>query len=405
MSYRNLTSVFYTSTFVPTPSPPHVQALNEVAAEIGGYYSSLERCLLLAGMQRAFIQASYPDDSTFARVATAGPSSSDRGAGSRALQTNLVEECLFAARRSTLRAFATGHTGTASAAANVCVDVLGRVLLEVLVRRAKVGAALVKPGEGLLPGQAGLGQAALSLAGKGLRGGLQGVSTRTGLRVGDVGLGAEETAEDLRQRTLLGVARAAANFNDLEVAADYTRRLEGNFLREIDAGYPRGQGTEQLRMCVRGLGGVVESFQGASARSMEDLVAAVTPRARQIVNEAVGQDAGGSNAGSAATNFLGSPVLAVGNNAGTAATVLDYNLDDDAFELSQISEGYIGRLCASLDDLVDPLRVHLVPKLADELVLGILGGVSKRLEAAIRKVSSSDADSSLAFFLTLPVSK
>ena len=77
-----------------------LQAFNEVAAEIGGCYSSLERCLLLAGMQGAFIQASCPDDSTFARVA-AGSSNSDRGAGSRAVHTNLVEECLFAARRST----------------------------------------------------------------------------------------------------------------------------------------------------------------------------------------------------------------------------------------------------------------------------------------------------------------
>ena len=42
--------------------PPHT-ALNEVSAEIGGYYSSLERCLLLAGMQRAFIHASLPNES------------------------------------------------------------------------------------------------------------------------------------------------------------------------------------------------------------------------------------------------------------------------------------------------------------------------------------------------------
>jgi len=41
--------------------------------------------------------------------------------------------------------------------------------------------------------------------------------------------------------------------------------------------------------------------------------------------------------------------------------------------------------CSSLDELIEPLRVHLVPKLADDLVIGILGGVSKRLEAAIRK--------------------
>ena len=43
--------------------------------------------------------------------------------------------------------------------------------------------------------------------------------------------------------------------------------------------------------------------------------------------------------------------------------------------------------CSNLDELIEPLRVHLVPKLADELIIGILGGVSKRLEAAIRKVS------------------
>jgi hypothetical protein len=107
--------------------PPHT-ALNEVAAEIGGCYVSLERCLLLAGMQRAFIQANFPDDTSYTpvaimdNVAVSGTYySRTGGAGSRALQTNLVEECLFAARRSTLRAFATGHTGTASAAANFCV--------------------------------------------------------------------------------------------------------------------------------------------------------------------------------------------------------------------------------------------------------------------------------------------
>jgi hypothetical protein len=51
---------------------------------------------LPAFSERSSSPATYPDDSTFARVAvgSAGP---DRGAGSGALQTNLVEECLFAA--------------------------------------------------------------------------------------------------------------------------------------------------------------------------------------------------------------------------------------------------------------------------------------------------------------------
>ena len=308
--------------------PPHT-ALNEVAAEIGGYYSSLERCLLLAGMQRAFIHANFPDNSTFTPVVIGNANNTYSASGSRALQTNLVEECLFAARRSTLRAFATGHTGTASAAANVCVDVLGRVLLDVLTHRAELGASLVKPGEGLLDGQSGLGQAALSFAGKGLRG-VQGAAGRTG------GMN-DEAAEALRHRTLIGVARAAANFNDLEVVADYTKRLEINFLREIDAGYPQGHDTEQLRMCVKGLGGVVESFIQASSRSMEELIATLLPRARQIVNESVGLESAST---SAASNFLGGPVLQTTN----ATTVLDYNMDDAAFELSQISEGYMGRM-------------------------------------------------------------
>jgi hypothetical protein len=318
--------------------PPHT-ALNEVAAEIGGYYSSLERCLLLAAMQRAFIHANFPDDSTFTYVSIGNENTGSiyqamAPSGSRALQTTLVDECLFAARRSTLRSFATGHTGVASAAANGCVDMLGRILLDVLTRRADLGTRMLKPGDGLLDGQYGLGQAALSFAkstaGKGFRG------ARAGARVGDVN---DATAEAMRQRTSIGVARAVASFNDLEVVADYTKRLEANFLKEIDAGYPRVHATEQLRMCVKGLSGVVESFARASNKAVEELIVILLPRARQIVNDSVGQDGSSS---SAASNFLGTPVLAVGNTS--AKVVFDYNMDDAAFELSQISEGYIGRM-------------------------------------------------------------
>ncbi|KAL3767861.1 hypothetical protein ACHAWO_013680 [Cyclotella atomus] len=358
--------------------PAHTQ-LNEISAEIGGYYSSLERCLLLAGMQRAFISSHFPDETTFTTVAN----SSQYGTGSKALQTTLVEECLYAARRSTLRAFATGHTGTASAAANACVDVLGRILLEVLSHRAEIGASLLKPGEGLLAGQHGLGQAALSFAkstaGKGLRG-VTGAAALAGASKGIVG--EEDTPEAVRMRTMIGVARAAANFNDLEIVADYTKKLEAHFLREIDAGYPRAHETEQLRMCIKGLGAVVDSFSQSSDRSIERLISTLLPRVRQIVNDAVGQEGGSSNA--TASNFLGSPVLS-GGATNTAATHLNYELDDQAFELSQISESYMSHICAELDEVFDPLRVHLVPKLSDEVLIGVLSGVSKRLEAAIRK--------------------
>ena len=80
----------------------------------------LERYPLLVGMQRAFVRANFPDDSTCAEVAVGGAAHSHYhgaiGAGRqqprRSLHANLVKECLFAARRSTLRAFATGHAGT-----------------------------------------------------------------------------------------------------------------------------------------------------------------------------------------------------------------------------------------------------------------------------------------------------
>ena len=68
----------------------------------------------------------------------------------------------------------------------------------------------------------------------------------------------------------------------------------------------------------------------------------------------MGQDAlGGSKAAAAAdTNFLGSLVIVAGAG-GTAVegTALDYNLEDVAFEMAQVSEGYIVRV--ALDDLVD----------------------------------------------------
>lgn len=327
--------------------PPHT-ALNEVAAEIGGYYSSLERCLLLAGMQRAFIHANYPDESTFTHVAIGNINSNNTYStialsGSRALQTTLIDECLFAARRSTLRAFATGHTGVASAAANVCVDLLGRVMLDVLTRRAELGTSIVKPGEGLLDGQSGLGQVALTFAkttaGKGFRG-VQGAAARAGGGGGSK-VGDETTDEAMKQRTMIGIARAVASLNDLEVVADYTKRLETNFLKEIDAGYPHGHMTEQLRMCVKGLGGVVDAYSQASTRAIEELIVTLVPRVKQIVNDSVGVD----NSSSAASNFLGTPLLSTPVGAAAMVKVIfDYNLDDAAFELSQISEGYIGRL-------------------------------------------------------------
>ena len=111
------------------------------------------------------------------------------------------------------------------------------MLLEVLTQRAELGASLVRPGEGLLPSagnQSNLGQAfsfAKSTDGKGLRG----VGGHRGPNAGG------ETAALARARVALGVARAAANFNDLNMVTDYTRRFEVSFLAEVNICCPPGR--------------------------------------------------------------------------------------------------------------------------------------------------------------------
>ena len=130
---------------------PVMTPLHEAVAELGGQYASIERCLLLASLQRAFVAADNDDPRYYRPLSIAG-SSSDRQ--TKALQTALVESCWFAARRGTQRAFATGHTGTASAVTNFFVDIMGGVLLEVLGGRAEeLGVASLKPGDGLLAGE------------------------------------------------------------------------------------------------------------------------------------------------------------------------------------------------------------------------------------------------------------
>ena len=351
--------------------PPHTQ-LNEIVSEVGGHYSVLERCLLLASMQRAFLTASFPDDRNYTPLATlsATEARTPQSSGYRALQTSVVEECLYAAQRSTLRAFATGHVGTASAAANFCTDSLGRVLLSVLTRRAELGIDTLKPGEGLLPGHGGMGAAALAAVRDTA---LRGVGRAKESAIYD------EAAEKalVQQRITIGVARACANLNDMEVAIDYTRRLMDKFMSETQ-NYPRGHETEQLRMCIKGLDTVIESFRTNSDRTVNVLIEILAPRIRSIVNEAVGQE---SAVASGATSFL------VGGTATTtrATARMNYELDDAAYELAQVSEGYMTKLCSSLDELVEPLRMHLAPRSADALVLGILGAASRRLESSIKR--------------------
>jgi hypothetical protein len=305
--------------------PPQTQ-LNEIIAEVGGYLSGFERAFFLGNLQRAFFNVSLPDDSNYSPLTTLDANRRRNSAGCVALQTSLVEECLYAAQQSTLRAFATGHNGIASAAANVCSDMLGRVLLESLSHRAEAGSSLLKPGDGLLSGQGGLGQAALSVmstAQKGL-----GRKTRLGADVKE-----EELAAMKQEEINAGIARSCASLNDLEVAVDYTRRLERKLTQEMESTFPASrQETVQLRTCITSLSGVTELYKNASKEAADHLVAILMPRIRSIVNECVGQDS------TTSTSFMTSGTV-------TMSTVkMNYNLNDNAYEMAQISEGYMSRL-------------------------------------------------------------
>eukprot|EP00557_Chaetoceros_sp_GSL56_P008883 CAMPEP_0176502768 /NCGR_PEP_ID=MMETSP0200_2-20121128/14950_1 /TAXON_ID=947934 /ORGANISM="Chaetoceros sp., Strain GSL56" /LENGTH=961 /DNA_ID=CAMNT_0017901903 /DNA_START=37 /DNA_END=2922 /DNA_ORIENTATION=+ len=370
--------------------PPQTQ-LSEVISEVGVYLCGMERALLLGNFQRAFFKISIPDDRNYTPITILKSNRPRNSAGCFALQTILVEECLYAAQQSTLRAFATGHSGTASVAANLCCDVLGRILLQFMSQRSEVSSALLKPGDGLISGQGGLGQAALSVmstAQKGLSNAAKG-------RRGVVGSDAnnEEERALMKRRIEEGIARSCASLNDLEVAIDYTKRLEEKLMSEMQSTFPPGKkATEQLQQCIKELSTVTDAYKSTSQDAAEHLVAIIMPRVRSIVSECVGQEA------TSGTSFMTSGTSVV------SAIRMSYNLDDEAYEFAQISEGYMTRLCLLLDELLDPLKVHLAPALSDSVLLGIIGGASKRLEAAIKRsqfttLGALALDSDIRYFI------
>lgn len=349
-------------TYQPTIIIPDNTSLHIMITEIGGKYAGIEKCLLLASMQRAFV--SNDQDPRYYRPISLSSESSFGATRTKALQTSLVEACMYAARHGAQRAFATGHTSTASAMTNFVSDCLTGILLEVLSQRAEeLGVAVLKPGDGLLLGAAGLFNNASNLI-------------RQGAHVSGVRRNQAEEAET-RQND---IARACATLNDVEVAVDQVQRLSKILTDAVAQGFPPDRHeTEQLSLCVQSLSNVVDSFRVASNATVESLESVLKPRLRSIVGEAVGSEGG---------TFMGSSVAAMGGVKTTDRGVMarmNYNLDEEAYNLLQLSEGYVVRLCHSLDELMEPLRQYLAPQLWDTLLLSAMGTVSKRLETSIRK--------------------
>ena len=91
-------------------------------------------------------------------------------------------------------------------------------------------------------------------------------------------------------------------------------------------------------MCIKSIGLIADELDAASKQSIEGLSQQILPRVRAIVNDAVGQE----NTGAAA---MGGVTVGVMSNSNTASSVrMNYDLDDEAYELSQAGDGYLSRM-------------------------------------------------------------
>eukprot|EP00540_Astrosyne_radiata_P023044 CAMPEP_0116823062 /NCGR_PEP_ID=MMETSP0418-20121206/628_1 /TAXON_ID=1158023 /ORGANISM="Astrosyne radiata, Strain 13vi08-1A" /LENGTH=344 /DNA_ID=CAMNT_0004451271 /DNA_START=224 /DNA_END=1258 /DNA_ORIENTATION=+ len=236
---------------------------------------------------------------------------------------------------------------------NFCGDTLGGVLLEVMIRRAQeAGVTKLKPGDGLLEGSQSLFSA----------------TTSNLIRQGN-----QEDEAARQEKMQQGISRACATLNDVEVASKHIAELEKVLLTSIDQGFPPSPEAEQLKVCVRNLTPINESFLSASDSAVENLVGTLKPRVRSLVADAVGSES------STSTSFMTSA------SKDRTTVRMNYDLNDADFKLLQLSEGYMARLCASLEELMHPLRMNLSPRLSDTMVLGVLGTAAKRLEGSIRR--------------------
>jgi conserved oligomeric Golgi complex subunit 4 len=254
----------------------------------------------------------------------------------------------------------------------------------------------LKPGEGLLVGSANYLTSAASQLMR------QGVVVTPSVVVPAGGGAASASAahkknrEELErhQKQQLDLARACAVLNDLEVATHHTRQLELLLHKSLDKSFaPPAQQqqhlsdelqqqqheVEQLRMCVRQLSPVADQMQAASDAAIESLESVLRPRIRSIVGDAVGSEA------SPASSAFMIGAATVGDRHRDTRHGMNYKLDEEAYNLLQLSEGYVARLCTLMDEMLLPLQRFLAPRLWDKLLLGVVSTAGKRLDAALRK--------------------
>jgi hypothetical protein len=115
----------------------------------------------------------------------------------------------------------------------------------------------------------------------------------------------------------------------------------------------------------------------ASDATVVSLVSVLRPQIRSIVGEAVGGEGGASAA-------MGSTPM--GSSTEEVAMRMNYNLDEAAYNLQQLSEGFVARFLSLLNELVEPLQLRskLAGRLYNALLVGAFGTAFKRLETSLR---------------------
>jgi len=84
-------------------------------------------------------------------------------------------------------------------------------LLQVVIRKTELSVVALRPGEGLLIGQGGLSQTAMNA--------LRTVTQRSNKPKKTTDLANAAMEQLMQYRVRMGIARACASFNDVEVAA------------------------------------------------------------------------------------------------------------------------------------------------------------------------------------------
>ena len=114
-------------------------------------------------------------------------------------------------------------------------------------------------------------------------------------------------------------------------------QLESQFMREVEESFPEGLLLEQLRTCIKSLSTVADTLNNALKRSTENLSNQILPRIRTIVNDCVGQESTGTAAVSGVK-------VGVGISSNVSAVKMNYDLDEEAYELSQAGDGYLSKM-------------------------------------------------------------